>query len=142
MTIEMVSVEQLKPYREFDRSVLSKFTFVNLLKWFVTFGPKFKLYRHYFIKYYLLKCSIKKRGVYTPIWIFIHSETGKIHISEGNTRLAVCEELGIKNIPARVFCFNREDKFKKHKLPPRQIHDKRKMGFMTNPSTLGFKKAQ
>ena len=119
----MVSVEQLKPYKEYDRSM------------YENCEPDGLCFPHK--RYFILKESIKQFGIKKPIWIFIHSN-GKIHIAEGNTRLAIAEELGIKNIPARVFYYDREDKHNMHKLPPRPVTDNRKMKLITRPSTLGF----
>ena len=117
MKYEMVSVKQLKPYIEVDRS-------------------KFAHYE----RYKILKRSIIKDGIREPIWLFIHQKNGKVHIAEGNTRLAIAEELGIENIPARVACFDREDTQNIHKLPPKPAMCKRKIGFITYPSALGFRK--
>lgn len=112
---QLVSVNQLKPYREFDRSIFSKS-----------------------LRYGNLKRSIQKYGIKEPIWIFIHSN-GKIHIAEGNFRLAIAEELGIKNIPVRVAYYDREDIHNTHKFPPKEINRKI-IGLITKPSSLGFTK--
>ena len=119
----MVSVAQLKPYMEYDRSM-----YENCKQDGVCLPRK---------RYFILKESIKQFGIKKPILIFLHSN-GKIHIAEGNTRLAIADKLGIKNIPARVHYYDREDRHNTHKLPPRPITDNRKMELITKPSTLGF----
>ena len=117
MKYEMVSVEQLKPYIEIDRSKFSEY-----------------------VRYKMLKDGIIKDGVKFPVLLLVNSKSGKIHIADGNTRIAVAQELGIKNIPAVVVCYDRKGVENIHKLPPVPYLRKMKIGAIIKPSKLGFRK--
>jgi len=59
--------------------------------------------------------SIKKEGIKTPVQVFLYEDEKRIRLGEGNHRLGVAKELGIKKIPV-VFFFYKGDKDKQAKV--------------------------
>jgi bisphosphoglycerate-independent phosphoglycerate mutase (AlkP superfamily) len=53
-----------------------------------------------------LKEDIKKNGILDPLIIILYEfEPKKAHLGEGNHRLAIAKELGIKELPVRILFY-------------------------------------
>lgn len=81
-TTEMIPVEQLKPFREFDRA-----------------AKTYKGSEHIDE----LATSMKKNGTREPLVLSYDARAGRALLEEGNHRLAAAEKAGIKELPVRVY---------------------------------------
>jgi hypothetical protein len=79
--IEWVPVEYLDKIKEFDRTkqpLLSR------------------------EEYEKLKADIKVNGIKEPLMIYYYQQENTVILAEGNHRLAIAKELGMKSLPCRV----------------------------------------
>jgi hypothetical protein len=77
-SVEWVPTQELKPYLEWDRD-LDKGDYER------------DLYKH-----------IEQHGIQEPLWLDHNHETGLTHMSEGNHRWKIADELGISHVPVAV----------------------------------------
>lgn len=54
-------------------------------------------------KYEALRQHIIDHGFKNPVWVDYHQDTGHAHVSEGNHRLTIAQELGIPALPVKVY---------------------------------------
>lgn len=90
--IEWVPVEYLDKIKEFDRGrqpLLSK------------------------VDYEKLKADIKENGIKEPLMIYYYQQEKTVILAEGNHRLAIAKELGIKALPCRIIRNERSYDFAK-----------------------------
>lgn len=113
-SMELVPIEVLKKYREYNRTknpLLSK------------------------EKYEELKTDIMENGIKDIAIIMYGTETDTAILGEGNHRLAIAEELGIKAIPVRVYRQRNTYQHSDISLPPQKVR-----GVIREKDEYGYEK--
>lgn len=81
---EMVPLEELRKFREFDRAPGGKDQVKDVEE------------------FERLKAEIERHGIQVPVRIMFDPDTGMGHLGEGNHRFAIAEMLGIQEVPVVV----------------------------------------
>ena len=112
-SMELVPIEVLKKYREYDRlkKPMNKETYEKL------------------------KADILENGIQDISIILYGTETDTAILGEGNHRLAIAEELGIKAIPVRVVRQRNTYQNSDESFPPQKVR-----GFIREKDEYGYEK--
>jgi hypothetical protein len=112
-SMELVPIEVLKKYREYDRL-------------------KKPMSREIYEK---LKADIMANGIKDIAIIMYGTETDTAILGEGNHRLAIAEELGIKAIPVRVYRQRNTYQHSDESFPPQKVR-----GVIREEDEYGYEK--